>query len=253
VFSLDPVRTVLGIVMLGYASYRDLRTREVHDLLWVVFGALGVALNLYEIATGTLSPIRLVVPVLFAVGFSSLSGYLGLFGGADLLAFVALSLLQPQSPKLGIPLRGFTPLFFPLTVVSNSVLAGASTSVVILFLNLVRVIEGVPLFERLESVPLWKKFFVLISGRKMRLDRVVGPPYQYPLETLESGRRRLVLRPDLYDDVKAVDAFEALRSAGVSYAWVSHTLPFLLFLSIGYIVSIFFGDIALWICSRVLL
>jgi len=252
VFSPDPVRTVLGIVMLGYASYGDLRTREVHDLLWVVIGALGMALNLYEIAVGTMSPVQLVVPVLFAAGFSFFSGYLGLFGGADLLAFVTLSLLQPTPPELGVTLRGFNPIIFPLTVVSNSVLVGASTSVAILFLNLMLARQNVPLFEGLESVPLWKKFFVLISGRKMRLERVVGPPYHYPLETLGSEGRRLVLRPDLYDDEKAVEAFEALRSAGVSHAWVSHTLPFLLILSVGYIVSIFFGDIALWICSKFL-
>ena len=38
VFSLDPIaftRILLSLVMLGYASWVDLKTREIYDLVWM--------------------------------------------------------------------------------------------------------------------------------------------------------------------------------------------------------------------------
>ena len=37
---IDYLRTALSIAMLGYASYKDLKTREIHDYVWL-FPALG--------------------------------------------------------------------------------------------------------------------------------------------------------------------------------------------------------------------
>ena len=93
------------------------------------------------------------------------------------------------------------------------------------------------------------KFIVLISGARVKLDSVRGPPFQYPLEIpplVEGAERRLVLMPDLDDDEAALDVFERLRLAGVEEVWVSHTLPFLVFIAFGYVSALLVGDVALW-------
>ena len=46
--TLDYMRTVLSIAMLGYASYKDLKTREIHDYVWLFPAAGGAVLGIYE-------------------------------------------------------------------------------------------------------------------------------------------------------------------------------------------------------------
>jgi len=252
---LEAFRVLLSLSMLGYASWSDLRTREVSDLTWIVFGGLGLILDLYELATGGLSLMALAVPVMFSTVLSFSLGYLGLFGGADFKAFVALTLLQPYAPLLVRPALDIASVVYPLTVFSNSALAGASFALVLLVRNLLAAPGGSPLFEGHESEPLWMKFIVLISGVKVKLDSVRGPPFQYPLEVspLEEGaERRLVLMPDLEDDEAALEVFQRLRRAGVEEVWVSHTLPFLVFIAFGYISSLLVGDVVLWVLKQIL-
>jgi preflagellin peptidase FlaK len=250
---LDYVRPLLALSMLGYASYRDIRTREVNDLVWIVFGASALIIDAYEIYMGSLAILDLALSLLFVALFAILSGYLGFFGGADLFAFIVLGLLQPVAPRLGLPYLGFTPLFFPWTLISNAILVSASASVIVLVSNLLTAGNRGPLFSGHESEPAWRKFVLLISARRLGMDAVVGPPYHYPLEYIDAdtGRLGLRLRPDLFDDDEAIKIFQGLRAAGYSTVWISSTLPFLLFLALGYVASIVFGDIALFMVSRI--
>lgn len=59
--------------------------------------------------------------------------------------------------------------------------------------------------------------------------------------------------PDIQDDDAALGVFRRLREAGVEEVWVSNTLPFLVYISIGYVMAILLGDVALSILGRVLL
>jgi len=252
---LEAFRVLLSVAMLGYASWSDLRTREVYDLTWLVFGGLGLVLDLYEVSTGALSLTALAVPVLFSTTLSFALGYIGLFGGADFKAFVALALLQPYRPRIVRPALAVVSVVYPLTVFSNSALAGASSALVLLVRNLSAASSGSPLFEGLDSESPWRKFVILISGMKVKLDSVRGPPFQYPLEAPlgEAGaERKLVLMPDLEEDEAASEVFERLRRAGVEEVWVSHTLPFLVFIAFGYISALLLGDVALWALMRIL-
>ena len=87
---VEYLRPILVLAMLGYASFKDLKTREVNDVVWLVFGASGLALNLYEASTGSIVFLNLMLPMAFMILFAVASGFLGFFGGADLLAFVTL-------------------------------------------------------------------------------------------------------------------------------------------------------------------
>ena len=115
--------------------------------------------------------------------------------------------------------------------------------------------QGSPLFEGLKSEASWKKFIILISGMKVRLDMVRGPPFQYPLEAYSNDdgtERSLKLMPDIEDDDAATEVFMKLREAGVKEVWVSHTLPFIIFIFFGYISSFILGDFALWTLLRIM-
>src|SRR4030042_319802 len=95
---LDVARILLALGMLGYAGVRDIRTREVHDLLWVIAGASGLLLDVYELFLGSLGLYQLAL----AVGFMGVVGlalwFFRLMGEADILAFIVLAFIHPQAP-----------------------------------------------------------------------------------------------------------------------------------------------------------
>ncbi|MCX6656768.1 MAG: hypothetical protein NTY03_16860, partial [Candidatus Bathyarchaeota archaeon] len=204
---LDYIRVPLVILMFLYGSYKDIKTREISDFVWIVFGSIAVVFDVYELWVGSLNLVTLLVSVGFSVVFGLLTGYLGLFGEADALALVTLALLSPVPPVFFMG-GGFQSLLMPLSVLSNSVLMAASLAIVVLGMNLFD--GGKDLFVGYGSVGWITKIILLFTGRRARLDKVKGPPYEYPLERINSGIVSLTLRPDISDDDKAVTILKKL-------------------------------------------
>ena len=242
-FTLDIIRTGVALAMLGYGSVKDLRIREVHDLLWVVGGGVGLVLDVYELFLGTLSLQQLAFSVGFMVAVGLVLSYLRLFGGADLLAFIALSIIHPKAPVYLLYNWGWSPPFYPFTIISNTALAGIVTPLVALTRNLGTVSSGTNLFERHQDVSTMKKAALMLTAVNVGLIEVRGPPYQYPLEEPEGEIR---LRPDIWDDERAVEVFKIFREEGIERIWVSSTLPYLILITIGYLLSVVLGDLILW-------
>jgi prepilin signal peptidase PulO-like enzyme (type II secretory pathway) len=59
--------------------------------------------------------------------------------------------------------------------------------------------------------------------------------------------------PNIQDDESAEEIFSTFREEGLSSIWVSHTLPFLVFITFGYIMTLTIGDLALAVFVRHLL
>jgi preflagellin peptidase FlaK len=235
---LDLARTALALGMLGYGSYRDLKTREVHDLLWVVFGAVALVLDVYELFLGTLG----LTQLLYAVGFIAVVGlalwFFRLMGEADIFAFVVLVLIHPKAPSYLGTAWGWTPIFFPFTLLSNAALAGAATPLVTLINNYVARLRGVNLFERAEGVSAPKRLALLCTARYVRVESIRGPPFEYPLE----GSGGIRVRPDIWDDEAAEKVFSELKEKGYGRTWVSSTLPYIVVMAAGYLLAVVFGD-----------
>jgi len=246
--TLDLLRTALALCMLGYGGIRDLRTREVHDLLWVVSGAAGLLLDVYELFLGTLGLTQLVYAVGAMAVFALILGVLRLMGEADLLAFVALVLIHPRAPVyIGVN-TGWSPLFFPFTLVSNVAIAGVLTPLITALLNASLGLRGVSLFQGHQGLPLHRKLILILTARYVKLEQVRGPPFEYPLE----GGGGLRLRPDIWDDEAASRAFEELRLGAQEWTWVSATLPYLVVMAGGYVLSVVFGDVIFLLLFRLL-
>lgn len=237
--TLDLLRTALALCMLGYGGFRDLKAREVHDLVWVAPGAVGLVLDAYEVFMGSLGLTQLVYAVGAMAVFALALGVLRLMGEADLLAFMALVLIHPRAPLYIAADTGWSPLFFPFTLVSNAAIAGALTPLVTALLNLSLVVRGVSLFEGHRGLPVHRRLALILTARYVRLERVRGPPFEYPLE----GGGGLRLRPDIWDDDAASRALEGMRAGGRERVWVSATLPYVLVLAGGYLLSVAFGDV----------
>lgn len=234
--TLDYMRAALSIAMLGYASYKDLKTREIHDYVWLFPAAGGAVLGAYELIIGTLSLADIVLSVGFMAILSGVLWFFQLFGEADLLAFVALSIIHPRTPSFRF--IGYPPLLFSFTLIANSALSGLLSAFYTLALNLF-LSTSVSLFEAHPGASMLTKLGLMFTGQYMTLEDIRGPPFEYPLEV----RGELLLRPDVWDDDKANKEFKVLREKGRQRVWVSATLPYIVVLFVGYLVSVLYGDI----------
>ena len=254
-FTLDLVRIVLCFTMLIYSSFKDLKTREVSNWTWAAFAPLGLVLDLYEgIYLRAIDPIsNLVLSVLISSGLSIFFFYSGLYGGADAKAFITLSLLIPHPLEAIAPYFGVVSPLFPLTIFTNSAIISVFFALSLLIRNLLWGFQRQhTIFEGLEREPFWKKLLTLLSCTKVEAKNLRGPPYQYPAEVVIDTKRKLRLRPDINSDEVAWASFRVLtEDLGLTEVWVSPTLPFVLFISLGFFCSLLFGDIALWFLNMI--
>jgi len=244
--TVDYFRVLIALAMLGYASYKDIKTREIHDIVWIIPAAIGLLIDAYEVYVGNLTITGALYNIGFMVILSGILWYLSLFGEADLIAFVALSVIHPRTPLFGY--IGFTPLLFSFTLIANSAISGVLMAFYTFIANLFQS-SNANLFERHEDISVLKKFALLFTGRNIPVKSLRGPPFEYPLEV----RGGLVLRPDIFDDDEAWKAFRYLREKGVKRVWVSSTLPYIVVLLVGYVLSVVFGDVMFTIMSMILL
>jgi len=243
---IDYIRVIISVGMLGYASYKDIKTREIHDIVWIVPAAFGFLLSIYEIYVGNLTIGGVLMSIGFMVVLSGILWYLSLFGEADLIAFVTLAVIHPRTPQFGF--KGYTPLFFVFTLIANSAISGLLAAFYTFGVNIVDNIRGVELFDRYRDVSAVKKISVMFTGRFMLVESLRGPPFEYPLEK----RGELIIKPDIFDDEEAYNSFRILREQGLERVWVSATLPYIVVLFVGYLISVVYGDVMFTIMSRML-
>jgi hypothetical protein len=240
---VDYIRVIISVSMLGYASYKDVKTREIHDMVWMIPAAIGLVIDAYEIIVGDLTVTGALFNIGFMVVLSGVLWYLSLFGEADLIAFVALAVIQPRVPRFGF--IGYTPLFFSFTIIANTAIAGLLTAIYTFVVNIAGSLRGGDMFTRYSEASALRKLVVMATGRYISMDSLRGPPFEYPMEV----RGELVIRPDLFDDEAANKEFRLLREKGADRVWVSATLPYIVVLFVGYLISVVYGDVMFTIMS----
>ncbi|MFB6134044.1 MAG: prepilin peptidase [Halanaeroarchaeum sp.] len=124
---------LVAVPVLGWAAYRDVRTRRVPNELWGPLALLGVLLLVWDglrlqgNPLGSVWGLRVALSVGLIVPLSYGFWYLGGFGGADAKAFMVLALLLPTYPtyrldELVVPVVTTELGVFSLTVLTNTVL-----------------------------------------------------------------------------------------------------------------------------------
>jgi preflagellin peptidase FlaK len=262
---LDATRTALTLSSLFYASWRDYKTREVSNNVWIIFAPPAFALTIIELFLYEPSNIPFYgVCFGLTVAFAVILFYSGGFGGADAKALMCLALAIPFYPKnLLTPLSGeVSPLsqnFFPLTVFSNSVLLAALTAIYMLLRNVFwRQKTGEELFQEHKEESFWKKLLVSITGYKVPVERLREKWHLYPLEDVEATeeelKRKLIVVPKDEDRNAILERLtNAINTGKVKNAiWATPGLPMLIFITVGLFAALFIGDVV-WIFISFLL
>ncbi|MEM1945449.1 MAG: prepilin peptidase [Candidatus Caldarchaeum sp.] len=224
---MEPWSTLINTVTLLYASYLDVKTREVDDKVWVIPSAVGATLNLINFfGSGfeTFFSYGLAVGVTAAVAFGLY--FAGLYGGADAKALITICLVQPY---VSVPpqLHGFN----ALTVLTNGMLLSASLPISFGVYNFYRLLKGDRIFEGFEMESRLRKMAACFIGVRVR--KSAGKMFWSPVEKTENGVRKFCFKV-------SIEGFNGVQQDDM---WITPGIPLLVFFTAGYFLNIFAGDL----------
>ena len=256
-------RVAVTLAFLLYASWSDYKTREVSNRVWAVYAPIALGLSLVELLIYDQSKLPLFgLSFGLTAAFALLLFYTGGFGGADSKALMCIALALPffpetlLSPAVAGGISPISQMLFPITILSNSVLIAAASGIFLLFKNAVnRLTTGKSLFEgTLANESIGKKILVLVTGKKVPVATLKAKWHVYPMEDVaeENGetppKRKLVVLPkdEGRDDIVARLSRAAEAGRIDANVWATPGLPMLIFITVGLIIALMFGDI-IWI------
>jgi len=218
-FELNQLRIIAAIAMLGYASYTDVTKREVSDYIWIVFGAISVVLLFLEPqfwqALTNVGISLIVAPIVLIIW------RLGMFGGADAFAIIVLALLVPQ-----ITMSENT--ITPFTILTNAVIISIIPFFVNLIRNLISIGNKNDIFEGFSETRK-KRIVALFIGYKAK-----NPKYSFSIEKKVGKHKKLNL---------VMHHAEYAEFCEKPNTWVTPGIPYMLFITAGFLVQLFYGDI----------
>ncbi len=240
----------ITLAILTIASVYDIRTREVPDKIWLIYGPVGLALTIYRTYV---DPSQLLFTVI-SIGFSILLAFgivfFGLSGGADAKGLICLSLTLPLPPTILSPLLGYVFPFFPIVVLVTGYFCTLSVVVWMLAKNLAlltRLRSG--MFKGLESEPAWKKALAFITGFPTSVRQLQSTFYLFPMEKVvedQNGAHRtfqLYANADVDREPILNEFVDSMRKVGSpDIVWVSPGLPLLVFILIAVVIVLALGD-----------
>jgi len=253
----DGVRIALCLGFLIYASWSDYKTREVSNWVWVILAPSAFALTslqFFMFAPQSLYTYALSFGVTSALSIALFYG--GAYGGADAKALMCLSLALPFYPTSFLqPYSSFVSPLFPITVFCNAVLMAALSVFYAMLRNyLWKHKTGKTFFEGFEKESGWRKLLVFISGYKVNITQLERKEHLYPLEDFNENERKLLVVPK--DEVRSevVGRIQEANRDGrlPNWVWATPGLPLLVFVTVGLIVALVYGDIV-WAIIRSIL
>ena len=226
---LDAIRLITGTLLLAYASYTDMKTRRAADILWVIMGVVGAILLVIQYFDGGFSNIWFLVfiPIMIVLTYAFFQ--LGLIvGGADAQALMALAILVPIQPIIGV--FPFLPSFFPgsFCIFLNALILFLFIPISLFFFNLRK--------RNLQFPHCFLGYVTSIEKAKHT--------FVWPMEKIKDGKRKLVYMPK---DLNVDEELAEFEKLGVKEIWVAPKIPFMIPLLAGFLATFFLGDILLQI------
>ncbi|MBI3254202.1 MAG: prepilin peptidase [Nitrosopumilales archaeon] len=207
--------------MLIVASALDIWKREIHDMLWVIFGAIAIVLifveslsyqSLIEVAFSLIiAPIALV---LWRMGF---------FGGADAFSLIVLAALAPQ---LTLTENFVT----PLTTLTNAALLSIVILITNFIRNLIAILNHRDVFAGFAENKL-RKICAMFLGY-----RSTNPKYGFSIEKSDGAHKKLDF---------VIHHAEKAEFCKTKDTWVTPGIPFMIYIAAGFIVQLIFGDVVI--------
>jgi len=255
---IEVLRVLVSLSFLFVSSWYDYKFREVPNRIWILFAPIGFTSTLIqhylEYINGEGSTIFLYWAVSIGVtaGISLLLFYAGFFGGADAKALICLSITIPIYPRFSYTRFKVMLPIFPLAVLINAVFTSSLLVIIILCRNLIGYVRlKEEMFKGLEHEPCWRKILVFMTGIRVDWKNLKSGAHYIPLEYFVKEKdgevtRHLRVSPQLEEGgLISIEGFNG-------QVWVTPGLPFLIFITIGFTIALFFGDFSSWLIDLML-
>ena len=217
--NLNEIRIILSLGMLFLACVLDIRKREIHDILWIGFG--GVSFLLFFFSGELWHSFVILAISLIIVPVALLIWRVGVFGGADALCLIVLSALAPMM-TLG------TSLITPFTTLTNAALLSVTPIFVNIIRNLVAMSKKEDIFKDIDASRVHKAIAFCIGYRAK------NSKYNFSIEKMEGTSKKL--------DFSFKHA-ENTSFSTTSDTWVTPGIPYILYITGGFVIQILYGDI----------
>ncbi|MCV0430100.1 MAG: peptidase [Nitrosopumilus sp.] len=207
--------------MLVIGSIIDFWKREIHDYYWIGFGATG--LILVFLSSEIVSNLLVIGFALIIAPFVILVWRIGLFGGADAFALIALAIIAPMATLSESPIS-------PFTTLSNAAILFVIPFIVNISRNIFSQLKGEKIFEGFEETKI-KKIIALLIGYKAK-----NPKFAFSIEKVEKNKRKFTF---------AMHHAENEEFCNTPNTWITPGIPYLLLITGGFVIQLLYGDIIL--------
>ncbi len=232
---LFPVGVLFGSMLIDHKPVYDAEKKKINFKILIVYliGLIALIYQMYALSNETYFYQLLTIPVLI-VFFYVLYQFGVLHGGADAKAMMAIAIFMPFYPHFWeFPLIDYASenvasameLMFPFAflVLMNSVLFVIWVFLALLIFNAARGDLAFP---------------EMLLGYKMDINDV-EKKFVWPMERIVDEERVRVLFPKKTD----FESLKKLKEMGVKKIWVTPKIPFIMFITGGFVISVFVGNI----------
>ncbi len=250
---IDLISVLVCSLGLLYACYSDLKTRSVANEVWLILIAVGIPIAIYNFTVqGIPFLTRFVLSLAVTFALSYLFFYLNLFGGADAKSLISIAVLLPVNPLLSTA-SIFDPFPFAVTTLFNGAIASAFFLLILIPFMFVHNVLN------LNSKEFRKNLRLVGIGYKKPIAVLANPNHKHLrlLHSYESGgeewsdvKRKFVLGGAEIDD-ETIEKLENYRTQGKisEDVWVTPGLPYMLFITAGFFIALFYGNLILSILT----
>jgi archaeal preflagellin peptidase FlaK len=239
--------------ILIYACYSDIKKRSVTNKLWLLMIAAGIPIVTYNMF---ISGIPFLIRFIFSLSFTFVLSYLffrfNIFGGADAKCLIAISVLIPVHPSFTLLSYHFPinfnsslmtdPFPFAITTLFNAAFVSLIAPFSIFFYN----------FLHLRREELRKNISSAFIGYKLPIDALTDAKQKNKhvrlVHSYEEKEGNLERRHSFGGVEIDNDVVERLRDYHIQgkldeKVWVTPELPFMLFITAGFFISLFYGNL----------
>lgn len=216
---LNEIRIILALSMLSIATASDIKNREISDIIWVVFGAIGAILVVFspDIGEGLLGiGISLIVAPIALIIWR-----VGLFGGADAFALIALAVLAPN-------ITMSENMITPFTALTNAVVLSVIPMLVNVTRNTFLIATGRKIFDGFDETTS-RKIAAMFIGY-----RASNPKFGFSIERSKGKQKKLNL---------SLQHAENTAFCSKTDTWITPGIPYMIFITAGFVLQLIYGDI----------
>ena len=238
--AIDLLKFILVLGFLVYACKLDVASRIVPNRVWKYMLIITLPIVIFQIVTEPLPQLFYMlagIQVLIVISLAYLLYYIGAYGGADAKAIMCLSIIFPFYPTFnGFPILNFGFGSFAFSTLANSVIAAPALLVGMFIRNLV--VEGVG--------DLKGNLLYYLTGYKAKVDSL--PKFHNLLEYVDEDGKLIRVKRAVEPNEELI---ERLRREKIETVWVTPALPFLVFITAGYVAAFYLGDLLYLFISNI--